>query len=253
MPIDKFSWVYFFKGEESPVPAFEGRSKCLDAVRLFCTHHKVDVPDGRWEFFSEIPVGQGMASSTADIVATIRCLYSIFAIPYDESTVRSILSEIERADSVFLNEFALYLSRKHEVVQSFGVDLDFYACYTIEPGFVKTEGVTDQLLAHYESHLEEYDDVRADIIAGFQKRDRALIAAASSRSANLAQLVLPKKHFDVVSEHRKYFGADGLLVAHTGTILGYLYAQRPSRARMNELSGFFRDLGLQSMFSRIGF
>lgn len=252
LPTDKFTWVYFFPGESAPTPPFEGRPKCAEAVNLFCERHALALPDGRWEIFSEIPVGQGMASSTADIVATLRCLYRIFELPYDEQVVRSILREIERADSVFLNEFALYLSRKHEVVQTLGAGLDFHACYATEPGFIKTEGVTEQLLGHYESHLAAYDQVRAEMVASFAQRDRERIAAASSRSAELAQEVLPKTHFDAVYDNRAYFGADGLLVAHTGTILGYLFTQRPPHGAMDELSSFFRGLGLQSMFSRSG-
>jgi L-threonine kinase len=253
LPIDKFSWVYFIEGE-TPLPLpFDGRQKSAEAVDLFCATYDVTLPTGRWEFYSEIPVGQGMASSTADVVATIRCLYNVFAIPYSEAGVRLILSAIERADSVFLSEFALYMSRKHEVIYSLGAETAFFSCYIIEPGFVKTDDVTEQLVTHYENHLYEYERVRRAIVDGFRKRCRSDIAAASTRSAELAQLVLPKRHFEVVRGYQEYFGADGLVVAHTGTILGYLFSRRPSRALMDELSGFFRDLDLQSNFSRSGF
>jgi uncharacterized protein involved in propanediol utilization len=253
LPIEKFSWVYFIEGE-TPLPtSFEGHEKCAEAVGRFCSSYQVELPPGRWEFSSEIPVGHGMASSTADVVATIRCLYTVFAIPYDEDAVRTILRAIERADSVFLDEFALSMSRKQEIVHRFGADVSFYSCYTVEPGSVKTESVTEQLLAHYREYSDEYEAVRRIIVDGFRAGNHTQIATASTRSAELAQLILPKRNFETVREHQVYFDADGLVVAHTGTILGYLFSRRPSRARMNELSGFFKELDLQCSFSRIGF
>ena len=72
-------------------------------------------------------------------------------------------------------------------------------------------------------------------------------------SALLAQGVLPKRNFDAMLAQRARFGADGIVVAHTGSVIGYLYRDAPDPARMGELSAFFLDLGHQCRFVRAGF
>ncbi|CAM5668430.1 hypothetical protein SPURM210S_05054 [Streptomyces purpurascens] len=66
-----------------------------------------------------LPVGVGMASSTADIVATLRCRGDV-PLPCDTDVVLGILAAMERSDSVFLDEFALHLSGRHRVVRRLG-------------------------------------------------------------------------------------------------------------------------------------
>ncbi|MGW4981898.1 GHMP family kinase ATP-binding protein [Streptomyces mirabilis] len=84
--------------------------------RSLLEHYGESPRPGRWEYFSELEVGKRMASSTADIVATVRCLFNLYDIAYDQRLVTHILNRIERADSVFIDEYALYLSGRHQVI-----------------------------------------------------------------------------------------------------------------------------------------
>src|SRR5690606_6563935 len=230
------------------------------AAQLFLEHFGLTLPPGCWSAHSDLRVGVGMASSTADIVATLRCLFRLFALPYDTDVVLGILTAIERADSVFLDEFALYLSGRHRVIRRLGTDIGFHTAYITEPGTVDTAAVTDLLLEHYQRHGEEYDsclkdlvkgfasgdlaaDARAaptdlllehyrrhgeeyercltDLLKGFASGDPAAVARAATASAALSQSVLPKATFDSMLAHRERFGADGIFVAHTGCLIGY--------------------------------
>jgi len=253
LPLQKYSWAYFTAGAPPQEGAFDDRPRCRLAVALFCARYAVAPPAGRWEFHTEIRCGVGMASSTADVVATLRCLFGVFGIAPSVTAIRGILSEIERADSVFLDEAALYLSRRQRVVRPLGAGVAFSTCYAVEPGAVDTESLSEELIPHYGANLRAYDAVREELVAGFRAGDRRRIAAASTRSAVLSQVVVPKTRFTEVLEHRKHFTADGVVVAHTGTVLGYLFADAPSHSLMNGLSAFFRDLGLQCSFARCGF
>jgi uncharacterized protein involved in propanediol utilization len=252
LPVDKFSWAYFLPDGKTAGNLPDARRKIRLAIELFCAQVDVEPPTGRWDFHSEIPVGQGMASSTADVVATIRCLFNIHGLAFSESITRRLLGEIERADSVFLDEFALYLSAKQVVVRRLGDAASFHVCYAMEAGTVKTEELTDQLLKFYASRSIDYAEVLDGLLTGFAELDLKAIALASTRSAQLSQSVVPKAHFDTLQHNQQYFGADGIVVAHTGTVLGYLFADRPSRNQMDELSGFFRSMDLQCSFARGG-
>ncbi|MEV8062266.1 hypothetical protein AB0P37_39100 [Streptomyces antimycoticus] len=251
-PVDHHSWVHFTHGVDPQGPPPLGE-KSVAAVRLFLERFALELPPGRWSAHSDLRVGVGMASSTADIVAALRCLFHIFSLPYDADVVTGILSSIERADSVFLEEFALYLSARHRVVRRLGTAIGFHTAYITEPGTVDTAAVTPLLLRHYRRRAQEYERCLTDLLKGFSASDPAAVARAATASAVLSQEVLPKRTFEAAFAHREQFGADGVFVAHTGSLVGYLFAHRPALGLKDELSAFFHSLGHQCSFAQGGY
>ncbi|MGA5493820.1 hypothetical protein ACPCSP_05570 [Streptomyces cinereoruber] len=251
-PVDRHSWVHFTHGTDPPGPPPLGEKSAV-AARLFLEHFGLTLPPGRWSVHSDLRVGVGMASSTADVVATLRCLFRIFDLPYDQDVMLGILAAIERADSVFLDEFALYLSGRHRVVRPLGTGLGFHTAYITEPGTVDTAAVTDLLLDHYRRHGEEYERCLTDLLKGFASGDPAAVARAATASAVLSQSVLPKTTFAGMLAHQERFGADGVFVAHTGCLIGYLFPRRPDADLKSELSAFFHSFGHQCSFAQGGY
>ncbi|MBB1242348.1 hypothetical protein GL263_01970 [Streptomyces durbertensis] len=252
-PVDRHAWRHFTTDPTAaPGPLPPGERSAL-AAEIFLRHHHLTMPPGRWHAHSELAVGVGMASSTADVVATLRCLFRVFDLPYDRRLVLDTLSRVERADSVFLEEFALYLSGAHRVVRRLGSAVGFHTVYLVEPALVDTHAVTPRLTAHYRRHEAPYADCLRDMLEAFEAGDPAAVARASTTSATLSQQVLPKRDFETLLDHRAEFGADGIFVAHTGSVLGYLFTRRPSPALKGELSAFFHSLGHQCSFARTGY
>ncbi|MEU7104035.1 hypothetical protein ABZ951_03110 [Streptomyces sp. NPDC046215] len=251
-PVDRHSWVYYTQGAGTAGAPPLGE-KAATAARLFLGHLGLTLPPGHWSTHSDLSVGVGMASSTADIVATLRCLFHLFSLPYDAGIVLRVLSAIERADSVFLDEFALHLSGRHRVVRRLGTGIGFYTAFVTEPGTVDTAAVTPLLLRHYRRYGAEYERCLTDLLKGFASGDPAAVARAATFSAVLSQAVLPKRTFEAVLAHREEFTADGLFVAHTGSLIGYLFARRPGPAVKGELSAFFHSLGHQCSFAQGGY
>ncbi|MER6553776.1 MULTISPECIES: GHMP family kinase ATP-binding protein [Streptomyces] len=255
-PVDRHSWVYFSPGTAAGPPGPHPpplKEKSATAARLFLDHYGLALPPGDWLTHSELPVGVGMASSTADIVATLRCLFRVFSLPYATEVALGILAEIERADSVFLDEFALYLSGRHQVVRRLGRDVGFHTAFVTEAGTVDTAAVTPLLLDHYRRRGEEYQGCLTDLLKGFDSGDRPAVARAATISAALSQEVLPKATFSTLQAHRERFGADGVFVAHTGCLVGYLFASRPQPDVKSDLSAFFHSLGHQCTFAQGGY
>ncbi|MEU9774956.1 hypothetical protein [Streptomyces sp. NPDC047968] len=251
-PFDRHSWVHFTPGA-APVGTLPLGRKSQTAVRLFLAHYRLTLPPGRWSTHSELRVGVGMASSTADAVATLRCLFRLFALDWDTDAVLRILAAIERADSVFLDEFALHLSGRHRVVRRLGTEVGFHTAYVCEPGAVDTASVTSLLLEHYRRRGAEYERCLGDLLKGFASGDPAAVARAAGTSAALSQEVLPKTSYAGLLAHRERFGAEGIFVAHTGCLIGYLFVRRPDAATKSELSAFFRSLGHQCSFAQGGY
>ncbi|WP_344320874.1 hypothetical protein [Streptomyces macrosporus] len=252
-PVDRHSWVYFTPDPKEPTGPSPLGEKSARAVELFLAHYGLTLPPGRWSVRSELRVGAGMASSTADIVATLRCLFRVFSLPYDPRVATGVLSAIERADSVFLDEFALYLCGRHRLVKRLGTAVGFHTAFVIEDGAVDTAAVTPLLTRHYRRRSAEYGRCLTDLLKGFSASDPAAIARAATTSAVLSQEVLPKTTFEPVLAHREEFGADGVFVAHTGCLVGYLFTHRPSPALKGEVSEFFHSLGHQCSFAQGGY
>ena len=254
LPVRKYSWVHFTPGEAGDIEVeLAGKDKCRRAIELYLRHYRKRLPAGRWSHDSELLLGKGMASSTADLVATIRCLDRIFGLHSPAPVIAALLREIERSDSVFLDTHALYLSSRQEIVRAFDAPVRLHACYIDEGGTVETEKVAHPLLAHYQRNLPAYRHNLDRAIDAFARHDLRRICECSTRSAELAQGVIAKRNLEVLLERRRDFAADGIVVAHTGSLLGYLFIARPDPARMGELSSFFRGLGHQCRFAETGF
>ncbi|GGT22799.1 MULTISPECIES: hypothetical protein [Streptomyces] len=252
-PVARYSRVYFTPGAE-PVPgAPQLGPKAARAALLFAERYGLRLPAGRWTVHTDLPAGVGMASSTADIVAVLRCLCRVFSLPFDPRAAAGVLSAIERSDSVFLDEFALYLSARHRLVRRLGTGIGFHTAYAVEPGTVDTSAVTPLLLRQYRRRAQEYGRSLDELLKGFAAGDPAAVARASTTSAVLSQEALPKRSFDAVLAHREEFGADGLFVAHTGSLIGYLFTRRIGFPAREELSAFFRSLGHRCAFTQGGY
>lgn len=256
LPVRKYSWMHYLRDEAGTPGEIErdlaGKDKCRRAIELYLAHYRLRLPPGRWSHDSELPLGKGMASSTADLVATLRCLDRIFGRVTPAAAVADLLRGIERSDSVFLDRYALYLSGRQQVVRGFDARPRLHACYIDEGGTVETEKLAEPLLRHYRRHLPAYRRELQSAVTAFECGDAAAICASATRSAQLAQPVTPKVHFDALLRRREELGADGIVVAHTGSLLGYLFVTRPDAARMAELSSFFRALGRQCRFVETG-
>lgn len=254
LPVKRYSWVHFTAGEAGDIGAdLAAKSRCRHAVALYLRRHGLSLPAGRWSHDSELPEGKGMASSTADLVATIRCLDALFGRSSTPAAIADLLREVERSDSVFLDEYALYLSGLQTVVQRFDARPQFHVCYVDEGGVVDTERSGPALLAYYRAQAEPYRRNLERTIDAFERGDTVEIAHCATRSAELAQGVAPKRTFDAMQAQRAALAADGIVVAHTGSLIGYLFATRPDSARMGTLSAFFRGLGFQCRFVHAGF
>jgi uncharacterized protein involved in propanediol utilization len=90
------------------------------------------------------------------------------------------------------------------------------------------------------------------MINAFEDNNAKKICECSTDSAELSQKVIPKKTFSCLSDNMKKFQADGLLVAHTGTVIGYLYCEKPNINLIESVSLLFKSLGGACQLTEIG-
>lgn len=254
LPVKKYSCMHFTHGLPADAAAsLAHKSKCRQAIELYLALHGLALPPGRWGHDSELLEGKGMASSTADLVATIRCLDAVFGRASTAETITAILRRIERSDSVFLDRYALYLSARQQVVHTFHHRPSFYACYIDEGNSIDTERAAPTLLETYRAYRSAYETNLQHACDAFASDDLARIAACATVSACLGQNAIAKRHLGSLRARQAQFGADGIFVAHTGSLLGYLFIEQPGVARMGALSSFFHALGYPCRFVQTGY
>ncbi|MBL8297844.1 MAG: hypothetical protein JNN30_05780 [Rhodanobacteraceae bacterium] len=254
LPIKRYSWMHFTYGDDGDLLVdLAEKEKCRRVIELYLSRHRRALPRGRWSCESELLQGKGMASSTADMVATIRCLDALFGTSSPHALIADLLRQVERSDSVFLDTYALYLSARQKVIRYLGSELQFHACYIDEGHVVDTEQAGPALLTYYQQHLAAYQRNLDAALDAFRRQDSAAIAHCATISARLSQGVVPKQHLDTLLSQQRRFAADGIVVAHTGSLIGYLFVTRPDPVHMGELSAFFRSLGHQCRFAQTGF
>lgn len=258
--ISRYSWAYLSppdKPKESLQRYYDSlnedclHQKSITALKHYCQLHKVDLPNGHWEFSSQLEVARGMASSTADIVAVLRCVAKYFKRTLSIHEILTILSKIERSDSVFLNELALFSSSRHEIIQQFNHIPPIYALYMHEKETICTDDTRTALTEYYQKNRQPYASLYKDVVRSFSSKDIKMICKTSSQSAELSQGIFPKKHFAKLLNEMKIFEADGIVVAHTGSVIGYLFCERPSIQLLESVSLFFKTLQGDCQFMEI--
>lgn len=229
----------------------ETKPKMFAGIDQYCALYGLGMPDGTWLNASDLPTGHGFASSTADIVAGIRCVARIYKRDPSISDFLHILAKIERSDSVFMNETTFFSSSHHKVLGAFGAKLKLTAVFMLDGQQINTDKTKEKLVSYYHENADEYRRLMADVQACLENQDTQLLCQCSTRSAALSQRIMPKKHYAQMQDAAQIFDADGIVVAHTGTILGMLFCQRPDISKANAITAYFNSFGAHADFVEI--
>ncbi|TDK60791.1 kinase [Bacillus salipaludis] len=194
--------------------------KVLKAGKLLM--QQFDLPlGGSLDIRSNIPSGKGMASSSADIVAAIRAIADSYSLPITKEMISSIAAQVEPTDGVMYDEVVAYDYIHGELIEGFGTLPSFHLVGIDFGGEVDTVQFN-----HIEKEYKQQDHaifIQAYelIREGFGRRDFSLISKATTLSARVNQKILPKPFFyEFEKLAQDYQG--GIVVAHSGTVMGIL-------------------------------
>lgn len=114
-----------------PIPA-----KSRAVIRRFLDYFDLPTDDSRytWQRKTTLIESIGMASSTADLVATILALGKLHKIKISPNHVQDLLYGIERSDPIFFPSPGVYLSKQQHFVKTWTWKPAFDVAYTILPG-----------------------------------------------------------------------------------------------------------------------
>ncbi len=187
---------------------------------------------GKLEIRSNIPMGKGMASSSADIVASIKAIAHSYSLPLTQDIISAIAAKIEPTDGVMYDEVVAYDYIHGDLIESFGVFPPFILVGIDLGGAINTIEFNQLRKAYdqYDQHLfsEAYHWVRE----GFRKNEFSHICKATTISARVNQKVLRKPYFFEMEKLAHAFQG-GIVVAHSGTVVGIIIDK--NRRNSNEI------------------
>jgi L-threonine kinase len=211
---------------DSNVPVLDyplGRSKAASAVRRTLSFLNCHDFGGRLTIQSPIPVGKGMASSTADVAAAIEATAIALGERLGKRQVAKLALSIEPTDSSLFQGLVLFDHREGRVFQSLGlpppidiVVLDFGG----EVDTIKFNRCDHgAVLKRLEPQIAEALEL---ICCGIAGGDPKLVGEGTTLSARANQEILFKPQLERAIFLAREVGAIGVNVAHSGTVIGVL-------------------------------
>jgi uncharacterized protein involved in propanediol utilization len=197
---------------------------------------------------SNIPIGHGYGSSTADVVAAIRAVAAAHDVRLQPSRVSQLAVAAERAsDAIAFNGHAvLFAQRAGAVLEDFGGSLPPLLLVGFKAKGGRPIDTLELPPARYDSiEIQQFRVLRALIAYAVRHQDPNCLGRAATASALLSQRHLPKQQLERVIDIAKGAGACGVQVAHSGSLLGILFdhAGKNLRQRAQSVATSVRGCG----------
>jgi len=169
---------------------------------------------------SELDVGKGLGSSTADIVAAARAVAAAVGDELSSAELATIATSIEASDGSMYPQIVAFDQKGGALIRRF----DWWPQMAVV--IVTPSTTLDTASADFTGQADlghQFDRIIDGLDEAVIARDGAAFARAATESAAFNQQFIPNHLFDVLAEEYESLGADGLNVAHTGTCLGLLF------------------------------
>jgi uncharacterized protein involved in propanediol utilization len=224
LPIAKWTTAVFSASPGTPgvvvdpphkVKAWRLATEMLAAFGCLC--------GGRLELHSTIPEGKGLASSSADLVATARALARAFDLTVPPDLIEDLIRDIEPTDGVMYDDMVVYEHRAVRLRNRLPALAGFTIVGLDEGGTVDTVAA-NQVEKHFGSaQRREYTALLTDLENATAAGDLRAVGRVASRSAELNQAFRPKRTLDALLTACADLGGLGVAAAHSGTMLGLLF------------------------------
>ncbi|HEH6611088.1 cobalamin biosynthesis protein [Clostridioides difficile] len=222
--IDMYSKVYI---EEKLVDINLGRYKSRLAIEK--VFEKFNLPKKYTKNISlninsKIPVGKGMASSTADIGATIKATLSLIDKDLSSEEISKLAAEIEPTDSIFIDKNSIFNPLNGTVIKYLG-NLTNAKVVILEPNKV-LDTMKIRLRQDYNKLKVDNKEVIKKSFAlleeGLKKNNLSLVGEACTLSSLANENIEKKEYLNEIIKISKKYGAYGVNIAHSGTVVGIL-------------------------------
>ncbi len=223
------------------------KRKSARLARLILAHFGVTAR-GRLSVQSLVPEGKGLASSSADLVATARAVSNAVGRPLPQHTLLDFLRLIEPSDGVMYRGSVLFFHRQVEFGRTLGPLPRLRILAIDEGGEIDTIAYNRTSRAITRGDAAEYARLLNRVESAFEARDFEEVGRVATRSAVMNQCRNPKKHLHEVIEISERFGGLGVVVTHSAPCVGVLVRENENQGRqIPEITNALRALGTEVM------
>ena len=173
---------------------------------------------------SNIPIGKGMASSTADIGATIKATLSILNKKLNDEEISLIASEIEPTDSIILYKNSIF-NPVNGRVKKYLSSFDNGRVIILEPKEILETKIIRSNPNYLNIKLENKSIIKKSfnlLEKGLKNNDLKLIGEACTLSSLANENIHKKPYLNEIIEISESMNAYGVNIAHSGTVIGIL-------------------------------
>ncbi|MGL5754419.1 MAG: cobalamin biosynthesis protein [Paraclostridium sp.] len=222
--IDKYSIVTLEEKLEDVNRGPLKARKAIEEVFKYFNLPKKEIRNISIDINSDIPISKGMASSTADIGATIRATLNLIGRDLDEYEISKLATRIEPTDSIYIKENTIFNPLDASVIKKIGC-LDKGKVLILEPNErLSTKHIRKkenyQKLKKQNKYIIEYAFKLLE--QGIRNKDLNLIGQACNISSVANENIHKKKYLNEIIDISKDYGACGVNIAHSGTVIGIL-------------------------------
>ncbi|MER8656220.1 hypothetical protein [Mesorhizobium sp. M0847] len=171
---------------------------------------------------SELPEGKGLASSSADLVAAARSIACCFKRRVRTSLIEKLMAEIEPSDGVMYPGVVAYQQRACSLLSFLGQMPPLAIVGIDERGTIETVDYDQRRGEIPTSRRAEYHQLLDRARIAIPRGDTATIGRIAMASALLHQERAPKEHLNPTLKASEAVDALGVIVAHSGTMIGIL-------------------------------
>ncbi|MCM4083109.1 GHMP family kinase ATP-binding protein [Paractinoplanes hotanensis] len=237
LPIARWATASF---ETRAAPAVEVRpahkTKAHQLVTAMLEAYDVRV-GGRLTLSGTIPEGKGLASSSADLVATARAVANAIGVRLTGGDIERFLRDIEPTDGVMYPEVVAFEHRVVRLRARLGPLPPLTIVGVDEGGTVDTIAFNRIPKPFTADVRAEYARLLGDLEAAVPMNDLVALGRVATRSAYLNQALRPKRTLTAMAAVCAEVGGIGLAVAHSGTAIGILLPhQAPGYERRLDLA-----------------
>lgn len=198
---------------------------------------------------SELPRGKGMASSTADVVATVSGIFAAFGSDVPPNTVADIALQVEPSDGLMYPGIALFDHRNGKARRVIGRAPPMHVLVLDFGGIIDTVAfnLTDRT-AELQRLESRWRKAAALVENGIKSGSAEMVGEGATISSLAHQAILPKPQLDAVMQFGRELRSVGVNVAHSGSVLGLLFDGDRDRAEFAKAKALDRLPGLERVY-----
>ena len=239
--------------EEGKEVIHTGPRKSRRAMELVFEKFNIPVEESKkisLNINSQIPVGKGMASSTADIGATIKATLSMLGKSLTGEEISKLAVKIEATDSLLLNRHSIFNPLTADIKKYMG-GIENAKVVILEPDDIldtKSIRMTPNYRMYKMQNKEIIKESFSLLDEGLARNNLSLVGKACTYSSLANENIHKKPFLKEIIEISDKFGCYGVNIAHSGTVIGILMDKEMDDKRVIQ---YLRDIQISKYYKKI--